>query len=252
MAHRFDDDVGLGVRRQVTNPPVAGCAHHGVHAEGRADVGAVDRIDAGDLCRTRHLGDVGEQQPDRSLTEDRHVPPGQVGQLFDGIEHTGQRLQGDGVFGAQSPVVGCQSVAVGDDLFHQPVEPRGPADHPVPGVMLGVAAGQHITDHLVDREALFLGGASAGVPRDSSLRAPKSGKVTAADAGGQKTQEHLSVAEGFRRAGQHLGAFEGVRRHQPVRPHVSRPRPGHCSTPIESSKVVATPPSRRRRNRIPA
>ena len=97
MPDRLDHDVGLVVRRQVAHPPVAGGAHHGVDAERRADVVAVDRVDAGDVCGARGLGDIGEQQADRALADDRDVSTGQVGQLLDGVEHARQRLQPDGV-----------------------------------------------------------------------------------------------------------------------------------------------------------
>ena len=51
-----------------------------------------DGIDTGDPARAGRLGDVGKQQPDRALADDRDVPAGQIGQLLAGVQDTRQRL----------------------------------------------------------------------------------------------------------------------------------------------------------------
>ena len=43
-----------------------------------ADGVAVDGVDTGDVRGAGRFGDVGEQQPDGALADNRDVPPGQV------------------------------------------------------------------------------------------------------------------------------------------------------------------------------
>jgi hypothetical protein len=55
----------------VTHPSVAGRTDDGVDAEQLAGLVAVDRVDSSDVFGARRLGHVGEQQADRTLTDDR-------------------------------------------------------------------------------------------------------------------------------------------------------------------------------------
>lgn len=74
----FDDDVGVVGCRQPAHPAVAGSAHRVVDSECRCEVFAVDGVDPGDAAGADRFGDVGKQQPDRALTDDRDVTPGQI------------------------------------------------------------------------------------------------------------------------------------------------------------------------------
>ena len=101
--------------------------------------------------------------------------------------------------GVERGVVRRQPVAVGDHLLHQPVESRCPADDAIALPMVGVTAGDHLAGDLVDREAVHLGRAGAGVAGQLALRAPEARQIAAAHARGQEPQQHLAVGERFRR-----------------------------------------------------
>ena len=88
------------------------------------------------------------------------MKPVEVGQLLDGVEHAGQRLQADGLSRAQRWVVGRHLISVGDDPLHQTVERRRPAHHPVTGPMLAMSAGEHFADDFVDRIAVLFSAAT--------------------------------------------------------------------------------------------
>jgi hypothetical protein len=57
--------------------------------------------------------------------------------LFQRVEHTGQRLQPDRQLGAERRVVRHQTVSIGPHDVHQPVECRGPSHHLVPTAWSG-------------------------------------------------------------------------------------------------------------------
>ena len=92
----------------------------------------------------------------------------------------------NGVLRSQRRVVGGQTVAVGHDVFHQPVEPRRPADDAITDTVTSMAAGDHLTDDLVDGEAVHLRGAEPGITRKPALRSAKAGQVAAAYACGEE------------------------------------------------------------------
>ena len=112
MTDGFDHDVRPVLASQLTDPPVAGGSRTSVDAELFRDVRAVDGVDTGDVLRARRFGRTREQQPDRALADDADVPTLEVGQLLDGVEHTGQRLQADGLRRGQRRIVGRQLVSV--------------------------------------------------------------------------------------------------------------------------------------------
>src|SRR5882762_6078634 len=86
-----------------------------------------------------------------------------------------------------------------NNAIHQAVETRRPPDHMIALPMLGMPAGDHLTDDLVDRKAVHLCGTGAGVAGQPALGAAESRQVTAADAGGRKPQQNLAFAKAFRR-----------------------------------------------------
>ena len=130
MADRLDDDVGpvvAGVRTQrslvartaVSTPNFRRCRR------GRPDRRR-SRVGRRRLSRRRRTA------ARRALADDADVATVQVGQLLEGIEHAGQRLQADGVCGVQ-PESKAPTVSVGHHAFHQPVEPRCPAHDAIAG-----------------------------------------------------------------------------------------------------------------------
>ena len=218
---------------QLAHPPVAGGAHRVVDPECRCEACAVDGIDPGDAPGAGRLGDVGEQQPDRALADDRDVhgrPDPAIARRHTG--HTpavaGRRLRR-----GQRRIVRRQPVAVADHAFHQAVEPGGPAHHAIARTVLGVPAGDHLAGDFVDREPVLLGGAYAVVAREPSPGAAKGRHVAAADAGGQKPQQHLTIGQVVGRLVSDRRALEQIRGDDPVGPHV-RPPPGSCSIPTGS------------------
>ena len=204
-----------------------------VDAESCSDAFAVDGVDPGNAPGTGRLGDIGKQQPDRALADDRDVPPGQVRQLFAGIEHARQRLQADRLRRAQRRIVRSQHVAVADHAFHQAVEPGCPAHHAIAGAVFGVAAGDHLAGHFVDREPVLFGGAFPIVPRKPAACTPKGRQIAAADAGGRKPQQHLAIGQALGGVVRDRRALEQIGGDDPVGPHV-RPPPGSCSIPTGS------------------
>jgi hypothetical protein len=67
------------------------------------------------------------------------------------------------VLRCQREIEGGQAVTVRDDVLHQPVEARRPADHPVTDPVTAVAARNHLADDFVDRKAVHFGGTGSGV-----------------------------------------------------------------------------------------
>ncbi len=119
---------------------------------------------------------------------------------------------------AQRRIERRQTVTVGDDVFHQSVESRRPADDAIADAVASVAAGDDLTDDFVDREAVHLRGAGSGVAGKPALRAAEAGQVAAADARGEEAKQHLTVAERLRRLLRNVGSLKGVRRDEPIRP----------------------------------
>jgi len=78
VADSFDDDIGAVAGGQSAHPAVAGRTHRLVDSECRCVACAVDGIDPGDAPRAGRFGDVGEQQADGALADDRDVPAGQL------------------------------------------------------------------------------------------------------------------------------------------------------------------------------
>jgi hypothetical protein len=189
------------------------------------------------VARACRFGRPREQQADGALPDDADMPAVERGQLLDGVEHTGQRLQADGLRGGERRIVRRHLVAVGHHTLHQPVERGCPTHHPITGPVLGVAAGDDLPDNLMDREAIFFGAAASVVTRKWAAHTAKCRHVAAADPGGHEPQQHLAIAEAL---GCLLGdrrLLELIRRDDPVGPHV-RPPPAGCSSPIESSTAA--------------
>ncbi len=236
--------------RELTHPTVAGGAYRVVDSERRCRASAVDRVDSGDARGAGRLGDVGEQQADRALADDGDVPPGQFGQLLAGIQDARERLQADRLGRGQRRIVGREPVPVADHALHHAVEPGGPADHTVAGAVVGVPAGEHLAGDFVDGKAVFFGSTRSVVSGEAAPGPAKGRQVAAADARGQKPQQHLAVGETLGRPVRDRRPLEQVGGDDPVGPHVIPP-PGSCCIPIGSWTAAAWRPRRGSRSRAP-
>ena len=114
-----------------------------------------------------------------------------------------------------------------------------PSPRPVTDGVIGVAAGQHLADDLVDREAVDSGRASPMSPGSLPWVPLKpSGSLPQMPAA--RNRQNLALGKGFR-IGLECRPFERVGRDEPVTPHLLTPPRGCCSSPTGNSMAAGTP-----------